>query len=265
MKCISHDLGRDKRDVKIIPLSDIHIGSPKCDILLLKEYIKKIETDPNCYAVILGDLLNNSTKSSVGDVYEEELNPMEQMQTAIRMFEPIKDKILCITSGNHERRTYKQDGTDLMWFFAKSLGLEDVYDYASCIVFISVGHIPHKLGGNGRTSQATYTIYCTHGDGQGGRTVGGRANGLERRGQVLSGCDVIITGHTHNMISFKETTFHIDKHSKKIYQVDTTYVNSGSYLKYEQYAELYGMKPTVAGSPTIVLAGSKKKGVSIIL
>ena len=34
------------------------------------------------------------------------------------IFEPIKDKILCITHGNHENRTYKQEGINLSLLMA---------------------------------------------------------------------------------------------------------------------------------------------------
>ena len=39
---------------------------------------------------------------------------MEQIQQAVELFGPVKDKILAITTGNHERRTYNKEGIDLI-------------------------------------------------------------------------------------------------------------------------------------------------------
>ena len=138
MKAIHVKLN-NKSDIKIIPFADIHIGSTKCDLALLKKQIEKVQNDVNTYAVILGDLINNSTKTSVGDVFSQSLNPMEQMKLAMELFESIKHKILAVTTGNHERRSYKNDGTDLGWFFANSLGIGDRYDYCAPLLFLQFG------------------------------------------------------------------------------------------------------------------------------
>jgi len=264
MKCIKHDFGSNVKRIKLIVFSDVHIGSPKCDFELLKEYIDLVKNDDECYCVLLGDIVNNSTKTSVGDVYEEEMSPMDQMKHAINYFEPIKHKILAVTAGNHERRSYKNDGTDLTWFLAKSLGLESKYDYTGCLVFLRFGKIDSHKGGNAHNNKCLYTIYLTHGDGQSGRTIGGKMNGLQRRGHIVN-ADIVITGHTHQLATFKESYFAIDKNNSFVRQCDTTFVNSGSFLNYEAYAELYGMPPTVKGSPTIILSGEKQKNVSVLI
>lgn len=265
MKCIKHDFGSDVQQIRIIIFSDVHIGSPKCDYNLLHEYLDKVKNEPNTYCVLLGDIVNNTTKTSVGDIYDEPLSPMEQMKQAIMYFEPIKDKVLAITAGNHERRTYKNDGTDLTWLLAKQLGLEDAYDYNACLLFLRFGKMGHTCGGNGHTGKVLYTIYLTHGDGQGGRTVGGRMNGLQRRGNIVVDADVVITGHTHQIATFKEAYLRVDKNNSAVKQCEKTFVNSGSFLNYESYAELYGLPPTVKGSPEIILSGTKKKNVLVHL
>ena len=88
-----------------------------------------MKENDHVYAIILGDLLNNSTKTSVGDVYEEELTPMQQVKKAVMMFEPIKHKILGVCSGNHERRSYKMDGVDLLYFMCAELGIADKFHF----------------------------------------------------------------------------------------------------------------------------------------
>ena len=251
----------NKGNIKIIPFADVHIGSTKCDLQLLKQQVEKVKNDPDAFAVILGDLINNSTKTSVGDVFSQPLSPMEQMKVAMEVFEPIKDKILAITTGNHERRSYKNDGTDLGWFFANSLGIGHRYDYCAPLLFLSFGKIGGNvkgLGTNHVNRNVTYTIYMTHGDGCGGRLVGGKANGLERRGQIIN-ADLIIVGHTHQPLTFKQSCFEINYHSKIVEEKETTFVNCASMLDYEEYAELYGLRPSSKSQPEIILSGNKKE------
>lgn len=256
MKIITHNI-KSNDDIRIIPFADLHIGSAKCNLTLIKEQVEKVRKDKNTYAIIVGDLINNSTKNSVGDVFSEKLSPMEQMEVACDIFEPIKDKIIAITAGNHERRSYKYDGVDLTAFFAMKLGLEKVYDYVAPMVFISVGFDAHKRCSN------VYAMYITHGDGANGRLVGGKANSLERRGNIID-ADIIVVGHTHTPMTFKESHISVNRNAKTCMEVETTFVNCGATLDYEGYAELYGMRPSSTAQPEIILGG-KKKDVKVLV
>lgn len=249
MKCIKVELPKKLETASIEIFSDLHIGSKKCNYELIKERIDKVANSENTYAIILGDLINNSTKTSVGDVYEEELSPMQQINKACAIFEPIKDKIIGITSGNHERRSYKTDGVDLMYMFARELRREAYYDYCACLLIVRLGL---NKKSNGR--QTCYSIYLTHGDGNGGRTIGGKMNGLQKRGAIVD-ADIIVTGHTHAPASFRDCYYRIDYGNNCVTKKDQLFVNASATLDYEEYAELYGMKPNSTKSPTIILDG----------
>lgn len=258
MKCIKNNLPQDLGSAEIEIFSDLHLGSKKCDYDAIRKRIERVKENAHVYAIILGDVLNNSTKTSVGDVYEEALTPMQQVNAAVTMFEPIKHKILGVCSGNHERRSYKTDGIDLLYFMCAELGIADKYDYCSCLLFVRLGLDKNKsvIGKNLR--QICYTIYMTHGDGQGGRTVGGKANGLQRRGHIVD-ADIIVTGHTHAPISFRDCCYSIDYQNSGVIQKEQLFVNASATLNYEEYAELYGMKPSSKRSPVLVLDGTKKE------
>jgi len=259
MKCVKVDLSQDITQLKIEIFSDLHIGSKKCNYEEIQNRIDKVKNDPNTYAIFLGDLCNNSTKTSVGDVYEEELTPMQQIQKAVMMFYPIKDKIIGITSGNHERRSYKTDGIDLMYFFANELGLADKYDYTACLLFVRFGRLNAHLG----HKRVCYTIYMTHGDGNGGRTIGGKTNGLQRRGQIVDS-DIVVTGHTHAPMTFRDCYYEINYGTSSIVKKEQMFVNASATLDYESYAELFGMKPGSIVSPVIVLDGTKHHMSTIV-
>lgn len=268
MNCILQDLGDERRDITIEIFSDLHIGSTKCDYNEIIRRIKIVEEDPNKYCVILGDIINNSTKTSVGDVYSEPITPTEQIRKVTDMFRPIKDKILAVTTGNHERRTMKQDGIDLSYFFCRELGIEDVYDYAGVLLFVRFGKLKNKRnynavkkgeyerqrGTNG--GKITYSIYITHGDGGCGRTPGGKVNSLSKRGQMINS-DIIVMGHTHMPATFRESSWKVDNIHKTATLHEQVFVNASAALDHEEYAEMYGMKPNSVKSPVIGLNGSR--------
>lgn len=257
MKCVSVDLGNKPRMIEIMPISDVHYGSPEFNFKDFKKQIDYIKENDDVYTILNGDLIDNSTKTSVGDVYSEQVPPLEQIKGVINFLEPIKDKILGITNGNHCLRTYKQDGIDLMWIVAKTLGLEDRYDATSLLVFVRFGKGP---GGRHTDYKYCYTIYSSHGDGINGKTVGGRANGLERRGNIVD-ADVIITSHTHSPLIFSKQQFKIDYHNSSVNCFEQVFVNTGANLDYSSYAERYGLAPTSMKKPVIVLNGKGAKEV----
>lgn len=252
MKCTKCDLSSDLKNLQIEIFSDLHIGSRKCDYKLIKERVEKVKNDPNRYAIILGDLCNNSTRNSVGDVYEEALTPMQQIEVVVKTFEPIKDKILGVTSGNHERRTYKSDGIDILHVVCNQLGISDKYDSTAMLLFIRLGQCHDK-----KERKIVYTLYMTHGDGQGGRTIGGKANGLQRRGDIVN-ADIVVTGHTHAPFTFRDAFYEVNYTNSKVVLKEQVFVNASATLDYEGYAELYGMKPSSKTSPVIILNGRNK-------
>ena len=272
MEAILQDLGPEQRNITIEIFSDLHIGSTKCDYDEIQRRVDLVANDPNKYCIILGDLINNTTKTSVGDVYMEPISPMNQIKKAVTIFEPIKDKILAVTTGNHERRTYKQDGIDLGYFFCKELGIEGCYDYAGVVLFVRFGRkvnrrdyrknpktgeyvkLNRAKGTNG--GPITYSLYITHGDGANGRTSGGKINALSKRGQLIDS-DIIVMGHTHLPATFRESSWHVDSNHKCVTQHEQVFVNASATLEYEEYAEIYGMKPSSTQSPVIGLCGDR--------
>ena len=99
----------------------------------------KIEQDPNGYVILNGDLINNAIKTSVSDTYMETMSPEKQIDTLVELFTPIKDRILSIVTSNHEERTWRLVGLDPTRNFAYKLGLSDLYNPVSNILFVSFG------------------------------------------------------------------------------------------------------------------------------
>lgn len=261
MKDIVIDLGSELEQVKIIPLSDTHIGSPHCKYGEIQRRVKLAQDNPDVYLILNGDLINNSVRDSVGDTYTEELTPEQQIDKCIELLSPVKDKILSITTGNHERRTYRKHGIDPTAFIARGLDLLDRYDPVGCLLYLKFGSRKYSKDTTSDTpnknigDKILYTIYHTHGDGNGGKTLGGKVNGVERRTNIVD-ADIIMCGHTHQSFITYESRFRINRSTCKSYQHHTMLVNTDATIGYEGYAETVGMKPSAIKVPIIVLSGT---------
>jgi predicted phosphodiesterase len=238
MNKITHDI--DSKIVNLYPLGDFHIGSSHFKDNELKEWVNVIAKDKNALVVIHGDIINNAIKTSVSDIYDEVLNPEQAIDKAVELMTPIKDKIIGITSGNHEDRTYKITGIDVMKNFAYRLGKQDVYSPISNLIFLSWGDTQKK--GIGRRTPNVTSIYMTHGSG-GGRTVGAKANQVARLANMID-ADIYIHGHTHSPIIFKENYIKVDKMNKGYKEVPRLFVNTNSTEGFGNYGERFKMNPT---------------------
>jgi predicted phosphodiesterase len=261
MKNIKVDLPRELDQIRIIIMSDWHIGSKECNYNLIKEQVRQVLENENTYCVINGDIINNDTKASVGDIYGQTMSPMEQMKKAIDLLKPIKNKILALNRGNHCDRTYRQDGIDLMCFLARELEIESRYDPVATLLFIRFGELSSnraETNGSGEKRKACYSLYMTHGS-SGGRTVGAKGNALQRLGDVVK-ADICVVSHTHFPMCFRECYYEIDYRNSCAVKKETVYVNSGSTLEYEStYAEKMSLRPSSLYQPVIILNGKKKE------
>lgn len=91
-------------NLKLYILSDAHIGDAHADIPTLKKIISFIKDTPECYCILLGDILNTALKNSKSDIYSEAMSVSEAQKLAVELFTPIKNKVIAMTPGNHENR-----------------------------------------------------------------------------------------------------------------------------------------------------------------
>lgn len=260
MNILKCDLPREIKTLEIHTFADLHIGDRHCDMQLIKKNIKEVQDNPNAYVILNGDILNNATKTSVSDSYAEEIPPMEQIQTAVDLFEPIKDRILCINVGNHENRTYIKEGIELMAIVAKQLGIYEKYSKESSFLFIrfgerSDGHKESK--GSGKVRKLCYTLFCNHGSG-GGRKEGAKAIRLADMASIVD-ADIYVHSHTHLPMIMKQSFFRVDIPNSYIANVNKLFVNTSAMLNYGGYSEQYEFKPPSKDTPTIYLDGTKKR------
>jgi hypothetical protein len=238
MKVIKKELSNEFTYVNIYPLADLHIGSRYFKRKVLEEHLEIIKNDPNGLIILNGDLINNSIKDSVGDVFEETLNPEEQIDLLVELFEPLKDKIIGVSAGNHEARTYKNTGISVLKNFCYRLNLIDVYTNIANLTFLSFG----KSRGRDNVKH-TFTIYNSHGRG-GGKLIGSKANRVHNLSSICPNADLYIHSHTHAPITFKDSYISADTRNKGISIQHRLFVNTNAYEGFGGYGEIIGLAPS---------------------
>ena len=259
MHVIKVDLPRSIDKLTILPISDTHFGDAHADEELLRKRIEFIRDNENVYTILCGDILNNATRGGVSDVYGERYSPMKAIQYAVKLFEPIKHKVLGIVDGNHEARTYKDSGICLGQIIAEELGLADKYCSEGLFVFLRFGQVrngKHETNGSGERRKVCYTVYFSHGNG-GGKKPGSKLNALEDLAGIVD-ADCYISGHVHLPGNFKECFFRVDARNSIVTNVEKTFVSLSAYLNYGGYGQRMGFKPASLSAPIVVFDGTKK-------
>ena len=254
MKVIKRDLGEEFKQIKVLALSDLHIGDELCNLRLIKSVLEEVKNSPNTFIILNGDLINNSTRNSVGNVFND-LSPMESIVLLCDLLESVKDRILCLTNGNHELRSMKEDGIDIVRLVARQLGIEDRYAEGWWYLYLTLG-----MGNKARPIM--YTLTGVHGYG-GGRKNGGKINNLvEMSDKVIA--DVYVMSHTHTPIMTRNSIFVPDYQHRSLVQKDKYYLMTNSFLEYGGYGELYGYTPSTTEHQEMLLSGTKKQ-IKIIM
>ena len=235
--------------IELHPMADLHIGDSCSDYKLIMERIEHIKNTPNAYCILDGDLMDTAIASSIGDTYGANLQPMEQLKQCVKIFEPIKDKVLAVLPGNHENRVYRADGIDLTALLCTQLGIADRYSDTTAVLFIRFG----KKGQGHKERPQLYTCYVTHGAG-GGRKEGGKVNRLADLACIVD-ADIYVHGHTHLPLVFRESFFRLSRTTNSVEIVDKLFVNTAAALNYGGYGDKAGFKPASKRSPVIYLHG----------
>lgn len=251
MKTIKANLGKQNQ-IQIVVLGDLHVGDKLCDIDLIKETIEYIRTRKYCYAILNGDLMNNALKTSKSDSYVESMTMADQQEMLIDLLLPIKDKILVMTTGNHEYRTNLLAGINPLKPVAIALGIKDKLVDSSYILDLSFGTVKGDR-------PIKYTVFGIHGGDGTGKRIGITANALQDMANVVCNADLYIHSHTHNQISYSDAVYVFNKPKHRIEEHQRTYYNANAFLKYGGYAEQKGYRLTDRSPSVIVINGFRKK------
>lgn len=223
---------------KLYPIGDIHYGHPSCDLEKLERFISWIERQENAYILLTGDMIENGTRHSLGRaVYEQLVNPEEQVEGIVQLFAPVWDRVLGVLSGNHEERTTNLSGFDPARAIAHRL--RATYFPTTAYLDIWVGE--HKM-----------EVFATHGYGS-AKFPHTRLKNIMDYNRFIP-ADVYVTGHFHDLNTLRDCRIVKNPSTMELELRKRYYVVAGSFLKYfDTYAERQGHYPTGVGAPKIAM------------
>lgn len=241
-------------DVHIYPVFDVHYKTAGYLGKEFESYLARIADDKNGYIVIGGDLLNNATKQSVSNCFDD-LRPREAKRRISEMLFPYRDKILAAIPGNHERRNKDVDDCPIYDIMCK-LDREELYRENAAFIKLRIGN---PLGDGQKNP--TYVIGAVHGDG-GGSMTGSAVNKNERFGANFSGLDLLLVGHSHKPFITSPCRIVIDPHNNKISMKSYKVVCATSWLNYGGYALQKMLTPSSNAPQVITLCGNHKEVIA---
>ena len=255
MKIVNKNLGSDYEEINLYVFADLHIGDKDCNVEEIINKVKEVQKDDNAKVILNGDLMNNAIVDSVSDVYGEELIPHEQLNKIIEIFSPIKDKILLVSEGNHEKRTYKKVGISPSRLIAYTLNTTFVE--GAWLLFLSFGKNMSREDRN-----TVYSIYGMHGSG-GGKRIGSKVNRVEDMTKNID-ADIFIHSHLHTPLVATSSRFRVDYRNRISKRIEQLLVITSAFLNFGGYGEESGFSPVSTRFPIINLKGKERKFKAIL-
>lgn len=247
----------DRPDIEIWPISDVHLGAAEHNTEAWFEFCQSLAKREHAYAVLGGDLVNNATKSSISNCYNEILRPREQKKLMVEMLAPLRDRILAVCTGNHEARNRDVDN-DITYDICCKLDLEPLYRENAAFVKLQFGD---NRNGGGRNNP-TYCLAMLHGS-CGGALTGGVVNKIERFANI-DGADLVLVGHSHKPFVTTPSKLVIDATKNIVFTRPYYVVSMTSWMNYGGYA-LRKMLPPSSISPQIIRLYGRKKKIEVTM
>lgn len=245
------------KEAKLYFVGDLHAGAVEANIKGWEAFVQKILQEKNAYICLMGDLMNNATRSSVSNVFDDIMRPREQKRYLANALAPLSERILCAVSGNHEARSGKDADDSPIFDIMAKLDLEDLYRENAAFIKLAFGS---RSDGHGNEKPLqVYTMCCTHGAG-GGIYTGAAVNRNERMAMFVN-ADILAVGHTHKGAITKPSRIEIDPYTNSVKLKTTTVISACSWLSYGGYALRKMLLPSSAQDPdqpqTILLGGNR--------
>ncbi len=233
-------------------VADLHIGDDLSRVDEFVDFTKFVLAKENRYIITLGDMINNNLKNSVGSTYEDIIPPSQQKKELVRHLEPVRERILAMTGGNHEYRSQRDADHDPTEEIAFRLGAPYCEDEIIMRLAFGRTNITTKR-------KEVYTLFASHGCA-GGRTAGNAINRLiAMSSNVFAHC--YIGAHKHQKSSHRQIFRLPDMQNKNVLEVEQLFVLTPSWLNYGGYARRKQFQPQVRGATKITLHSRMKKAV----
>lgn len=239
MKIAETSLNQNKFDLRvaadrayIADISDIHVGNIYHNKQAFVDFLNKVKAIDNLYLIIGGDSTDNATTVSASSVFEQAEHGGDQVLTAYKLLQPIKDRILFCRSGNHGyERALKHNKLIPEQMLAELLGVPFYHGMAS--VFFNV-------------NKNLYVIGTWH-------------NAKKPSSMEWLHTDITFYEHLHKTTYERSLVATPNRIAKAWSMVEHYDVQSGSFLGWGGYSADKGYRPNDCGTSVVELSGEKNK------
>ncbi len=230
------------KEITIYPVADVHLGALEHAENEWQAFLKRVQ-DEDAYLILAGDLINNNIRSAkFSNPFDEVLRPREAKARMVEYLKPLKDRILCVVTGNHEARTLKDSDQDLTYDICSKLDIESLYRETVAYMGVGVGKRSDEK------ADVTYTFAVTHGTG-GGIYTGAAVNRNERFGNVIDGLDCLVVGHVHKGFISKPSKIVVNLRTNQVSTKHYVVISCVPWLNYGGYAAKAMLLPAQACDP----------------
>lgn len=229
-------------DVTIYPLVCLHLGAAQCDYKFIKEHVQRIANDPKGRWVYMGDAGECTTKNSVGAVYEQIMNPHEQIEAVVDVLHPIRGKGLFGVRGNHGHRIFKDVGVSFDSLLCARLGIPFLGTAAWAWI---------------KAGQASYSTYWHHGRDS-GTALKAKINSAVGFAEYVD-ADALFTAHSHVAMDLPPAALMgiAPQASRVITKMRHQYICGSAYDSRTGYAQEKGYPPILPSYISVTFKGSK--------
>ena len=232
---------KNGKKLNIFPFSDIHFGSPNCNVEFFEFMLDKFDkTKGSKIIYMLGDECDVATKRQGNSTYQQKINLNEQIDFIIDSFKPFKKHINGIVQSNHMARTKNEFDLDITKVIAKNL---DIPYYNNIYEKLKIGKKP-------------YVVYATHGN-KTSQQQHLMMGAIQRQTDHIN-ANLFLYGHAHHLASWSQPNITAEGYVRK------HYVLCGHMLDYKNsYAEVMGLKPNPPGFAKIQVDSNLRTNVEL--
>ncbi len=191
------DMSDEYNTAVLVFIGDWHIGTVDFDIDGAINVLNYVLQTPNALLFCLGDMMNTAILNSVSDIFEDIAYPREQWEVFVSLLKQVKDKLVVVHTGNHERRVKKNTGLDPVEEATKAMDAEDAYApyFADTYIKLKQGNKPFA-----------FPVVTHHGD----------SGNPENNSSVNQGSMINGMGHTHQFKNYTITKIIINNNGKRV-------------------------------------------------
>lgn len=232
--------------IELYVISDLHYGNAQFDEKKWDKVKREILDAPNRFMVFAGDAMENAVPGSKSSMFDQRVPPHEQREWVVKQFSELRDRILAVVDGNHERnRSTRLVGAYPLYDACLIAGIEDVYRPHFAFVDIGVGTRKKDA-----SQQTHYVVYVVH-----------KAKDTKQYSSAdfIDGIDILCAGHDHTSKDMPRGKLVYDAKLKQIRQASVEHLDAGSFLSWGGYAVDNAFRPTSDKLYKATLFGDEKR------